>query len=101
MLVVDVIAAVALREVPVGVRGVPLPHGVAGVVARRCRRDRAQLRQEARLYAFPVEVAADVHLLQNKLTGSGAFRGASKTVIDRVVKVLDEVGVPPEFTGVV
>ncbi len=97
MHLVDVISGVRFGDIPVGVVELPLANTIAGVITGYGRGRCADLRQEAHLHGARVEIAADVGLLQHKLTRPLALRGAAQTVIDGVPVIVNVVHVSPDF----
>src|ERR1019366_3815578 len=85
---VHVVTGITFREVPVGVGEIPLAvcAGVAGVVTWNGCSSGAELGQHSHLQMVPMEVAADVQLLEDDFTGSLTFGSAGERVIDRVIQ---------------
>ena len=96
---VQVVAAVGLGDVAVGVVEVPLAARRAGVVARRRLRVHAELRHQPAAHVVVVEVAADAELRDLELARAEDLARARDRVVHRLVEGVGVVGVDAELAG--
>ena len=94
---VEVVAAVRLGDVAIGVGEVPLAARRARVVARRHLGVHAELRHEAAAHVVVVEVAADAELLHLNLLVRPLSDDPVERVIVRMVEVVDVVHVDADL----
>jgi len=94
---IHVITGIAFRDIPVGIRKLPLSYRGARIVTGHGGCRGADLGQESHLHVIPVEVSTYVQLLERYFTGALTFRRTAQSVIDRVIVVVDIVGIHPNF----
>ena len=93
MLDVEVIAAVGLRDIAVGVGKVPLSACRARIVARRCLGVEAELCHQTRPHVVVVEVAANAQLGYLYFVGAEDFARSADGVVLRMTEVVGVVDV--------
>src|SRR5580658_8677645 len=107
MLHVEVVPAIRFGDILISTLEIPLTDSAGisrliagrrtGVVTRRSDREQAIHEHDAAAHVLPVEIATDADVLNLKFTVAELLGGAAHCMIDRLVEIVDEVGVETNF----
>src|SRR5208283_3817859 len=96
---VDVITAIGFGEVAIGIGDIPLPFGIAGVIADGGRGIHAELGHEAGAHVVVMEIAAEAGLFQLDFVGAKQFARSAHRVVYGLVEIIGVGDVGADFRG--
>src|ERR1039458_10163689 len=91
------IPAVGLGDITIGVRQIPLPARIAGVVPRRGLGIQAKLRHQPRPHVVIVKVAANAKMRDTDLVRSEYLARTPNGVVLGMIEIVGVVDVSPDF----
>src|ERR1700683_3648416 len=94
---VNVITTVRLRHIAIRIGDIPLPLGIAWIVAWRCFGIHAKLSHETGANVVEVEVASDAELLQLDFVGAKQLARSAYGVVDGFIEVVVVGNIGPNF----
>src|SRR5436305_10681814 len=96
---IEVVAAVSLRKIAVGICQVPLASTGAGVVTRRHSGIHPKLRHDPTACIAVMKISAHTQLLYLKLTSPPAFTRPAERVVLGMIQVINVTDVSTKFAG--